>query len=120
VAKLVVAENDLVVRLSRLEKLGAMRGDVRVPLAAVRAVRVTDQPWSELRGIRTPGTGLPGVVSLCTRRGRGFVDFAAVYRGREAVVIEAEHAPFDRLVVSSADAAGDARRIDRALEPAPV
>lgn len=34
---------DLVVRLSALEKLGAMRGDVRIPLAAVRDVRVSDR-----------------------------------------------------------------------------
>ena len=67
-AKLVVVGGDVVVRLSLLEKLGAMRGDIRLPLRDIRAV-----------------------------------------------VIEAEGAPFDRLVVSCASASGAARRISQAL-----
>jgi hypothetical protein len=96
--------SDLVVRLSAMEKIGALRGNIRVPLACVRAVRVSDTPWSELRGIRWPGTGLPGVISLCTRRGPGVHDFAAVYGRRPALVIELTGASFDRLVISCADA----------------
>jgi hypothetical protein len=120
VAKFVIEGSDLVVRLSMLEKLGAMRGDVRVPLATVRDVRVSDQPWSELRGVRAPGTGFPGVISLCTRRGPGAVDFAAVYSGGQAVVVETDGAPFDRLVVSCADAPGEALRINQALPSRPA
>src|ERR1700752_5508104 len=105
-----VDANDLVVRLSVGEKIGALRGNIRVPLASVRAVRVSDTPWSELRGIRAPGTGLPGVISLCTRRGHGFRDFAAVYGRRPALVVEMTGVSFDRLVVSSADAAEAAAR----------
>jgi len=58
-ATLAVDGNELVVRLSALEKIGALRGNIRVPLASVRAVRVSETPWSELRGVRAPGTGLP-------------------------------------------------------------
>ena len=119
VAHFMVEGNELVVRLSMLEKLGALRGDVRLPIAAVRAVRVSERPWSELRGVRLPGTGIPGAVSLCTRRGSGFVDFAAVYRGRRAVVVEAEGGHFDRLVVSCADASGEALSINEALTLGP-
>ena len=68
-ATLTVDGNHLVVLLSALEKIGALRGNISVPLSSVRAVRVSDTPWSELRGIRAPGTGLPRVISLGTRRG---------------------------------------------------
>jgi hypothetical protein len=112
-ATLAVDGNDLVVRLSALEKVGALRGNIRVPLAAVRAVRVSDSPWSKLRGIRAPGTGLPGVISLGTRRGPGIHDFAAVYSRCPALVVEMTGASFDRLVVSCADAAeAEARAAD--------
>jgi hypothetical protein len=109
-ATIAVDGNDLVVRLSALEKIGALRGNIRVPLASVRAVRVSDSPWSELRGIRAPGTGLPGVISLCTRRGPGVHDFVAVYGRRPALVIEMTGASFDRLVVSCTNAAEAAAR----------
>lgn len=35
-AELVTQAGDLVVRLTPLEKVGALRGDVRVPLVAIR------------------------------------------------------------------------------------
>jgi hypothetical protein len=109
-ATIAVDGNDLVVRLSALEKIGTLRGDIRLPLASVRVVRVSEIPWSELRGIRAPGTGVPGVISLCTRRGPGVHDFAAVYGQRPALVVEMTGASFDRLVVSCADAAEAAAR----------
>jgi hypothetical protein len=109
-ATLAVDGNHLVVQLSALEKIGALRGNISVPLASVRVVRVSDTPWSELRGIRAPGTGLPGVISLGTRRAPGIHDFAAVYGGRPALVVEMIGASFDRIVVTCADAAEAAAR----------
>jgi len=114
-ADLVVEGSDLVVQMSGLEKLGALRADVRVPLSAIREVRVSDRPWSELRGIRAPGTGWPGLIALCTRRGAGIKDFSAVYRQRPAVVVECGGAEFDRLVISRADAAEKARMLEQHL-----
>ncbi len=116
-AQLKVHGDELVVGLSPLEKLGALRGDVHVPLAAVRSARVSARPWSELRGIRAPGTGFPGIISLCTRRGSGVVDFAAVYRGGPAVVVDLEGAHFDRIVVTCEDADNVVRRIEQAVPP---
>lgn len=97
--------DEIVVRLNDMEKAGALRGDVRVPASAVKSVRVTQTPFRDLRGIRAPGTGLPGVVALGTWRYSGGKDFAAVYRGGPAVVVELEGAPYKRLLVSAHDAA---------------
>ena len=47
--------------------------------SAVTAVRVVDDPWPELRGMRAPGTGLPNVIAVGTRRGGFGKDFAAVH-----------------------------------------
>jgi hypothetical protein len=113
-AKMGVEGGTLVVHLSPLEKLGAFRGDVRVARTAVRAVRVVADPWPELRGIRAPGTGIPGVIALGTRRGRGTRDFAAVYRRRPAVVVELEGDRFDRLVVTDDDAVATAAALSAA------
>ena len=85
---------ELVVVLNDLEKAGALRGDVRV----------SQTPFRELRGMRAPGTGWPGVIALGTWRGGGGKDFAALYRGGPAVIVELDNAEFRRLLVSAHDA----------------
>ncbi len=96
--------DELVLRLNDLEKTGALSGDVRVPFAAVRGVHVTSSPFRELRGLRAPGTGIPGVIALGTWRRRGGKDFAALYRGGPAVIVDLAGAPYGRLLVSAHDA----------------
>jgi hypothetical protein len=104
---LIVEGSDLVVGLSWLEKLGAFRGNVHVPLQAVRSAEAEPDPWGALRGIRAPGTGIPGVIALGTRRFDGGKDFAAVLGGRTAVRVDlGEESPFGRLVVSVSDPEG--------------
>ena len=107
--------SELVVVLNDLEKAGALRGDVRVPASAVRDVRVTDSPFAELQGVRAPGTGLPGVIALGTWRGNGYKDFAALYRGGPAVVVELEGAAWRRLLVSAQDAPAIVERLREPL-----
>jgi hypothetical protein len=103
--------DELVVTLNDLEKAGAMRGDVHVPASAVRLVRVSTNPFRELQGMRAPGTGIPGVIALGTWRSKGAKDFAAVYRGGPAVVVELAGAEFRRLIVSAHDAVAVADRL---------
>lgn len=103
-ASLVSEDGDLVLRLSRWEKLGAFHDDVRVPLSAIEHVSVSPTPFREMRGMRAPGTGVPGVTALGTWRYRGGKDFAALYRGKPAVIVHLRGAPYQRLLVSADDA----------------
>ena len=105
-AEVRVEGNELVLHLSALEKAEGFHGDIHVSLSAVRAVRAVDDPWSELRGIRAPGTGLPGVIAVGTRRGNFGKDFAAIHGKGPGVVVELDGAEFGRLVVTANDAAG--------------
>jgi len=99
-ACLVVEGHDLVVRLNSVEKLGALHGSIRVPLDDVAAVQPSNAVWDELRGLRMPGTGLPGVIALGTWRFRGGKDFVAVYRST-GIVVTLANSEWNRLVVSS-------------------
>ena len=103
-ATLLVDDGDLVLRLSRWEKLGGLHGDIRVPRGAVEDVQVSRKPFGDLRGIRAPGTGLPRRIALGTWRYRGGKDFAALYRGKPGVIVRLRDAPFQRLLVSADDA----------------
>jgi len=64
-AELVIEGDDLVVRLSTVEKLEAVHGEVRVPLASVKSVEVLDDAMGAIHGIRV-GTGIPGSVAIGT------------------------------------------------------
>ena len=61
-ADLVTDGTSLTLAMSRVEHLEGFRGDLHAPLASVSAVRAVADPWTELRGLRAPGTGVPGVI----------------------------------------------------------
>ena len=102
---------ELVLRMGMLEKAEGFHGDIRVPLRAVTSVRVVDDAWPDLRGMRAPGTGLPDVIAVGTRRGGFGKDFAAVHGKGPAVVVELAGCEFERLIVTSEDAAQSAETI---------
>jgi hypothetical protein len=104
VADLRLEDGELVLHLHATEKAEGFHGDIRVPLSSVTAVRVVEDPWPELRGIRAPGTGLPEVIAVGTRRGGFGKDFAAVHGKGPAVVVELLGAAYGRLVVTADDA----------------
>lgn len=114
-AVLIAEDGDLWVRLSRREKLGAVHGDACIPVDAVEKLYVSHHPFSELRGMRAPGTGFPGLIALGTWRYRGGKDFAALYRGKPALIVRLDDASFRRLLIS----ADDADTVAAALEPRP-
>jgi hypothetical protein len=115
VAELQIDGDELVVRLRPMEKAEGAHGDIRVPLTAVTAVRSVDDPWPEWRGIRAPGTGLPNVIAVGTRRGKYGKDFAAVHGKGPAVVVELEGVDYQRIIVTLDDAAVQAGAIAEAV-----
>jgi hypothetical protein len=112
VAALVIVTGELVVRLTPLEKLGALHGDIRVPLSAVRSAELELHPWRKLRGARV-GTGLPGVIVLGTLHGTFGKDFVAVYGHRPATLVELNGQKFQRLIVCTADPPHDHAMVRR-------
>lgn len=104
-------DHELRLVLSRWEKTGALRGDIVVPRDSIRSVRVALAPLDEVRGMRMPGTHVPGRVTLGSFRGRNRL-FAAAYN-RPGVVIELEGQAYGRLVVS----VDDPQRVAADLDP---
>lgn len=115
-ARVVAADATLTVHLSAFEKLAALSGDVTVPLSSVRQAAVEPRPWGALRGVRSPGTGLPWLMAYGTRRHHGGRDFTAVVGGRPTLRIDLDpaRAPYGRLTVSVNDAQATLREIARA------
>jgi hypothetical protein len=102
-AHLEVDADAVAVRLSTPEEIGALHGDVVVPLDHVSRARAVGDLWEEIRGMRAPGTGIPHVIMLGTTRGQGFHDFCAVHGRRPGVVVELHDDAFSRLLVTVED-----------------
>jgi hypothetical protein len=120
-AELAIHGDELVVRLSPLERVAAFHGDIHVPLACVQTICTEPDPWAALRGMRAPGTGLPGMIAYGVRRMTGArPDFAAVWGRRPAIRVElAPGSQYGRLVVTVIDPAGTLAAVRRRLGPGP-
>lgn len=118
-ASLEVQSDELIIRLTAVERAAAMRREVRVPLSCVRSVCTESDPWGALRGVRAPGTGIPGVVAYGVRRITGGApDFAAVHGCGPAVRIDlAPGAQFSRLVVTVDDAERAVAEVQALTQP---
>ncbi|MFI6432117.1 hypothetical protein [Rhodococcus oryzae] len=108
---LTVNDRTLRLTLSVLEKLGALHGDVEIPLSSIRAVEVCPDGPSAPRGMRAPGLGVPGGRKLGTWRSRGRREFVDVRRGQPAVRIELAGQPFAALMVGVDDPQSVARQL---------
>ena len=103
--------DQLILRLTTEEHLEGIHRDLTVPRASVVSARVAEDVWSELRGVRAPGTGIPGVIAVGTRRGSFGKDFAAVHGKGGGVVVELTGQAFERLVITAPDPEAEVARI---------
>jgi hypothetical protein len=92
---------EVIVHLSLPEKVGALRGDLAFPRSAVVDVRPVQRADREVRGMRAPGTALPGVRLGTWRVGHHARDFIAVFGRGPGVVIELQGATFGRVVLTT-------------------
>ena len=112
--ELSVERGDLVLEIRGWSKLWALKKQLRVPLAEIRAVQRDPQAAKGWKGWRMPGTHIPGVIAAGTfyrRTGREFWD---VRSGSEAVTIELDRGKYRRVVVDVADPESAIRRIEEA------
>lgn len=106
-----VADGALAVRPRGLNRLWAMKGEVRVPLAHVSQVRTNVDRRTVPSGWRLPGTYVPGLLQAGTYRTKGERSFWLVGRARNVTVIDCAGGRFARIVLQlSQDTADELRR----------
>lgn len=99
-ANLLIDDDNVIVELTAAEKVEALHGDVVVPRRSIVSARVVDDAMVEVRGLRAPGTGLPGVIMVGTWRDLKRTTFAVCHGRRRGVVLDLVDGPFDRVVVT--------------------
>ena len=100
---LLLDSTQLEVVLSGVERALSRRSEsVRVDRSHILRVQLTDDAWTWLRGVPSPGTQVRGTVAMGTWRSASGNDFVLVRRRRRAVVVDlSEDAEFERLVLTT-------------------
>jgi hypothetical protein len=100
---LLLDSTQLEIVLSGTERAMAFRkGNVAVERSTITKVQLTDDAWTWLRGVPSPGTHLRGVVAMGVWKSAGADDFVIIRRRRPSVVIDLEgHPEFARLILTT-------------------
>jgi hypothetical protein len=95
-----------------LHKLWAFKSRLEIPIAHIRKVRADSTVARGLwKGLRLPGTHIPGVIVAGTFYQGGKTIFWDVHRADHAIVIELEGERFDELIIEVEDPAAEIARL---------
>jgi len=116
-AQVLVDGDQLIVEVEGLDKLWSLKSRLVIPLANIRGA--TDDPGiiKERKGLRFPGTHVPGVITAGSFRTDGEWVFWDVRDPSMAVVIELEDQEYTRLIVQVPDPRGTVALIENATRP---
>jgi len=105
-----VTEEQLTVRLSWLDKALGLLPDQDVPRSAVTSIDVVPDGFAAVRGIRAPGSALPG-RRVGTWRRPGTTCFVDVRKGQPAVCVGLRGRRYSELLLGTDDAEAIAERL---------
>lgn len=113
-AKVSVMGNEMRVSIGVFESIQALQGSFSISLDNVRGATEDPNYIKAGLGIRSPGTGFPGMIAKGTFRKPGEKTLSLWSRSQEIVVIELVNAKWDRLVLGCEDAKSLALQINSA------
>ena len=101
-ARVIETANQLQLKLSMLEKIFALHGDIWVDKSLLTKKVMVEKPWrrSVIKGFRAPGAAIPFVVLLGTMRYRGGKDFTAIYNRKAVDIYEFKDSAYKRWIVT--------------------
>jgi hypothetical protein len=102
-AKVVESANQLHLKLSVLEKIFALHGDIWVDKSLLTKKIMVENPWRRevIKGFRAPGAAIPFVILLGTMRYRSGKDFTAIYNRKAVDIYEFKDSAYKRWIVTN-------------------
>lgn len=114
-AKVTINEEQLQVSIGVLEAIQALQVSFTVPLAKVRGATEDENYIKAGLGLRSPGTGFPGLVAKGTFRKIGEKVLSLWNRNQQIVIIELADSKWDRLLIGCTNAKALADSINKAI-----
>jgi hypothetical protein len=111
-----ISDGVLIVAVQGWDQLWSLTSRLEIPLEHVSGVRraADEQP----RGIRLPGTHVPGLITAGTFLQEGNWVFWDVHDSERAIAIDLHDERFNTLIVEVPDPEASMRDIARAMAPA--
>lgn len=92
----------LLLTLTPAEKLEGAHGNIHVSVSSVQSITVVDDVIHAVRGIRAPGTRIPGILAIGTFWANEGTSFAVVHhQNTRGVRVNLTGQRFDALIVGS-------------------
>jgi len=101
-AEILDSGNEVVLCLTKREKIAALHGNLIAKKSDLISRKVVENPWRSglLKGVRSPGTGIPFYLLLGTMRYKDGKDFTIIYRNKPVEVFEFKSGPYKRWIIS--------------------
>ena len=112
-ARVLVVGSEVQLSLSVGEKFWGFHRTLKANLSDIVKIERVDNFWkySGWRGVRAPGTGIPGVVGLGTWRKLGSKSFCAVYKKEPGFKITLKNNEFEAWLFSAAELPSDLAKL---------
>lgn len=107
--------DDLVVVIEGIHKVWALKSSLTIPLANVRGATADPGMIAEPKGIRAPGTRVPGLITAGTFHLNGEKVFWDVRDPAKTVVVELADEEYARLVLQVDDPRATVALVENAL-----
>ncbi len=94
--------SEIELSLSIREKIAALHGNLIAKKSDLISRKVVENPWRSglLKGVRSPGTGIPFYMLLGTMRYKDGKDFTIIYRNKPVEVFEFKNGPYKRWIIT--------------------
>ena len=94
--------SEIELSLSIREKIADLHGNLIAKKSDLISRKVVENPWRSqlLKGVRSPGTGIPFYLLLGTMRYKDGKDFTIIYRNKPVEVFEFKSGPYKRWIIS--------------------
>ena len=114
-----LTESTLIVHVRGADKFWALKSQLEIPLTHVEGAEVdpaVGEHWSDVvKGIKLPGTHVPGVIAAGSFYTSGGWVFWDVHDPQNTLTITLAHEHYTKLVIEVTDPAADVARIEEAV-----
>jgi hypothetical protein len=114
-ARVSIDGTDLIIEIEGMDKLWALQSRLTIPLANIRGATADPGIAKDPKGVRAPGTHVPGVITAGTFHRDGERVFWDVHDAADAVVIELRDERFARLIIQVTDPRATVGLIERVV-----